>query len=171
MPDLTTLKLQNYDADALWRFQHDNHGGVASEFLYRLCSAPTTELQRARVNADNIVRHLDMYGPALVSFVFHGSLPNHGTAESPMTCHGEHHAVLIVGHRTCADGLVHFLLQNWWLEKEFFTCDVHFLRARSAKLEWVTSVVPRVDPLGVGVTARVVFSVPDGAAMPEHLSV
>jgi len=89
MPDLTTLKLQHYDADALWRFVHDNHGGVASEFLYRLCSAPTTELQRARVTADNIVRHLDMYGPALASFVFHGSLPNHGTAESPMTCHGE----------------------------------------------------------------------------------
>jgi hypothetical protein len=88
-----------------------------------------------------------------------GALPLHDT---------RYHSVLIVGYRTCADGTVHFLLQNWWLEKQFLTCDVHFLRAREAQLVWVTTPVKSVrvvEPDEV-LSARFANSVPDGAAMP-----
>jgi hypothetical protein len=185
MTDLTKLKLRHYDPVGLWNFIHDDSGRSAVEFLEQLCASPdfdTTELSGSRLTADNIVRNLTKYGPALVSsFVVKGWCPQDdpvwpgsGADHHAGAAEGDHpvkepdlyHAVLIVGHRTCGDGTVHFLIQNWWLEKQFFTCDVGFLRARLAKLAWVTTPVKQVCTLlpDEVVTAHVAFSAPDGAA-------
>jgi hypothetical protein len=84
----------------------------------------------------------------------------------PVKVHDLYHAVLIVGHRTCTAGQVIFLIQNWWLEKQFFTCDVDFLKARKARLEWVTSPVKQVRILSPDevVSAQVAQSAADGRA-------
>lgn len=184
MTDLTKLKLRHVQPVALWNFIHADNGGSASQFLEQLCATPdfsTTELNRSCLKEGVIVRNLTEYGPALVSsFVVKGWLPeddpvwpgsgtdHHAGAadDHPVKVHDLYHAVLIVGHRTCSDGTVHFLIQNWWLEKQFFTCDVGFLRARKAKLEWVTSPVQQVHTLlpDEVVSAHVAHSAPDGRA-------
>lgn len=83
-----------------------------------------------------------------------------------MTKGGLYHAILIVGHRRCDDGSVHFLVQNWWKHKQFFTCDLEFLKQRNAFLVWVTTPVASVRVLQPDevVTANIAQSAPDGAA-------
>ncbi len=32
-----------------------------------------------------------------------------------------------------------YLIQNWWRSKQFFKCDIDFLRSREAVLVWVAA--------------------------------
>jgi hypothetical protein len=188
MIDLTKLKLRHHDPVDLWNFIHADSGGDAASFLQQLCADhKTAELPSSLLTVRAIVQNSAKYGPALVSsFVVKGWLPqddpvwpgsgtdHHAGADDnhPIKVQNFHHAVLIVGHRTCGDGTVHFLIQNWWLEKQFFTCDLGFLRAREARLTWVTSQVGQVRVLpDEVVTALVAQSAPDGRATCGVLSV
>lgn len=162
MSDLTKFKLRYLNSRTLWDLIHEGIGKHSTTFLQQLCEGDkinTTELSLRRLTAANIVRNLTEYGPALVSsFVVKGWHPgddpvwpgsgtdHHAGCQDfyPVKMPELKHAVLIVGHRTCDDGTVHFLIQNWWLEKQFFTCDVEFLQTRQAKLEWVTTPVKQV---------------------------
>ena len=45
----------------------------------------------------------------------------------------------LVGHRMSAKGKTRYLIQNWWRSKQFFECDIYFLRSREAVLVWVTA--------------------------------
>ena len=184
MTDLTKLRLRHFSADHLWTFITKDQGGYAKEFLRELCTHPgtydTTDLSRARLADDAIIANLARYGPALVSTF---NIKGEEVGDDPVYDHRVHHhagvddvrvpvkkllyhAVLIVGHRRCGDGSVQFLVQNWWKQKQFFTCDLEFLKHRNASLVWVTTPVASVRVLQPDevVTANIAQSAPDGAA-------
>ena len=184
MTDLTKLRLRHFSANHLWMFITQDQGGYAEEFLRELCTHPgtydTTDLSRARLADDAIIANLARYGPALVSTI---NIKGEEVGDDPVYDHRVHHhagvddvrvpvkkllyhAVLIVGHRRCGDGSVQFLVQNWWKHKQFFTCDLEFLKHRNASLVWVTTPVASVRVLQPDevVTANIAQSAPDGAA-------
>jgi hypothetical protein len=184
MTDLTKLRLRHFSANHLWMFITQDQGGYAKEFLRELCTHPgtydTTDLSGARLADDAIIANLVRYGPALVSTF---DIKGEEVGDDPVYDHRVHHhagvddvrvpvkkllyhAVLIVGHRRCGDGSVQFLVQNWWKQKQFFTCDSEFLKHRNASLVWVTTPVASVRVLQPDevVTANIAQSAPDGAA-------
>jgi hypothetical protein len=185
MTDLTKLRLRHFSADHLWMFITQDQGGYAKEFLRELCGHPgrrfrTTTLFEEGLREADIIANLARYGPALVSTF---DIKGEEVGDDPVYDHRVHHhagvddvrvpvkkllyhAVLIVGHRRCGDGSVQFLVQNWWKQKQFFTCDSEFLKHRNASLVWVTTPVASVRVLQPDevVTANIAQSAPDGAA-------
>jgi hypothetical protein len=43
-----------------------------------------------------------------------------------------------VGWRTALDGRLILLVQNWWMDKQFFEADLSYLASRRARLTWIT---------------------------------
>lgn len=90
-----------------------------------------------------IVKNLRNYGPALVSnflvqpdFCDTSIRKHHGPANIIFNDNG--HAMVMVGYRE-EDGKHYFLLQNWWLDKQFVEVDIEYLSSCSPSLHWVVT--------------------------------
>lgn len=104
-----------------------------------------------------IITNLRKYGPALVSnFNVQDDFGNvhkrkhYGTITREPNDNG--HAMVLVGYRE-EDGKHYFLLQNWWLEKQFVEVDIDYLSSCSPSLHWVTTEqkgIPKELPTNFG---------------------
>lgn len=187
MIDLTKLRLRHSCVEALWELIDRGIGGYAVSLLGQLCSigqpfAVTTLSEHSlSVKEGEIIANLGQYGPALVATMnIKGEEIAQDPVYDPAVCHHAgvedrlpatkllHHAVLIVGHRPRPGGSVEFLVQNWWEDKQFFTCDLAFLVGREATLVWVTTPVSSARVLGADemVSACFAHSAPSGTAEP-----
>lgn len=137
--DLTRLRLRHVPADQVWSFITEDRGGVAKTFLAQLCDYPgrpfrTTTLSEDELcEAGDLVANLQWAATAQRSsprstsrarksvttryIALHEAASHHPDERVPVK-KLLHHAVLIVGHRAHPDGSVHFLIQNWWKQKQ-----------------------------------------------------
>jgi hypothetical protein len=147
MVDLTAHVLKNFDGGRLWKYVYKDGGGYSKGFLLEITGldeADTRESVATDLSGDMVVDRLEKFGPALLMRFkvfdgFGGGDQAHthiGREDRPAT--GQH-AMAVVGWRKREDGKIGFLVQNWWKSKQFFECDLEFLRSRHASLVWITS--------------------------------
>lgn len=138
MLDLTAYVLKSFHGEKLWKYVYDDEGALSKYFLQEIAGLNEAELfdvTAKAIEAPAIVERLETYGPALVmQFAvfggFGGVSHSHIGPDTRASC-GQH-AMVIVGWRTGTDGTSVFLVQNWYEEKQFFECDIEFLRSRGA---------------------------------------
>ncbi len=184
-PDVSKHKLRRMSAAELWDFVTEDRGGFAEDYLRQVCGSPSLALHHvpySTMTSAKVVHGLETWGPALISScevlasgtaedplyqsqngVLLGACDLYGTGSPvPRTSPRQLHSMLIVGHRTLRNGAVRFLVQNWWLKRQFFECDSSFLIGRRAHLAWVTDH-PRTGAPSAP-SAPFVYSEPCGPA-------
>jgi hypothetical protein len=146
MVDLTAHVLKYFDGGRLWKYVYEDGGGYSKGFLLEITGldeAETFETTAVATTGRDVVAKLENFGPALLMRfkVFDGF----GGGDQAHTHIGREdrlatgqHAMAVVGWRKREGGEFCFLVQNWWKNKQFFECDLEFLRSRHASLVWIT---------------------------------
>jgi hypothetical protein len=140
MVDLTAYVLKHFDGSRLWKYLYEDSGN-SIHFLHEITGSTPLELPvNERLTDAIIVECFEAHGPAVVAHfrVFdgfkEGGYSYVGTDARPTI---GLHAMALVGHRTTEEGKKLYLIQSWWRSKQFFECDIDFLRSRQARLVWV----------------------------------
>lgn len=147
MVDLTKYILSKFTPDALRQYVFEGYGGDSEKTLRSFLQAGTVVTCCRPEDAPEMMKH---YGPLLVSKfeVFADFMdPKIKLHEGQPT--GERrgfHAMLVVGTKQAGDKL-HFLLQNWWLEKQFVVVDMEYLKACNANLHFIETTQTHVVEL------------------------
>ena len=156
--DLTAYTVRHMAASDVWRLIDGTAGGMATTALLALSGLTRRDIVEESPGflstpsaGDEIVRRMGVYGPALIASLAVNDCDDsledrachrHVGGDDPAVLIGyqamTYHSMVIVGwRRVDSDGSYRFLVQNWWAGKQFFECDVVFLRSRLAHLVWV----------------------------------
>lgn len=143
MLDMTKDILTRFDARRLYKHVFDDEGGNSVKYMLSILH-PGSQLMIAP-EFDQLASYLHEYGPALVSnFNVHEDFMNgngrrhyRGVPSGPVI---GSHAMVLIGTRQCNDtGSMMFLLQNWWLDKQFVEVDEIYLKRSEASIHFVTT--------------------------------
>ena len=168
MIDMTKMIRRLYSARKLERHIFDDEGGYSVGVLKWILVANSVTFSSG---FDQITQNLQRYGPGLVdgfevfSDFYHSAL--HSFDGAP---HGDfigHHAMVLIGSRTDANGKQWFLLQNWWKTSQFVEVTEAYLRASSATVHFVVTpqkTIPNKFP-----TYDNVFAMNSNVDKPEQL--
>ena len=146
MIDIAFHIKKNYDNKGLEKHIFDNDGGNSGKMLREILQ-PGSALKTVEDldDCETVRRNLALYGPALVSnFMIHADFIEndavrkfYGSFPSGSESKGRH-AMVLVGYKIVGETTV-FLLQNWWLKKQFVEMDWEYLRSCEPKLIWVVT--------------------------------
>lgn len=153
---------ENFDSDRLRKHILDNKGGTSFLELKAILQ-PDSKFAHVYFDTDDdvvptIVSNLKKYGPCLVSnFLvttdFCDKKVHRHCGSLDKDSKGSGHAMVMVGYKY-DEGKHWFLLQNWWLEKQFVEMDIEYLASCSPSLHWVTTEqteIPEGKPTNFGI--------------------
>ena len=147
--DIASFIKEKFDNKSLETHIFDNEGGRSVKELERILQ-PKSKLKKVDItDIGGILCCLRIYGPALVSnftvytdFLDTNKHKHYGPLPSTSEKVGGH-AMVMVGYKY-EDNKHIFLLQNWWLHKQFVEVDIEYLADCDANLHWVVTEQPSI---------------------------
>ena len=158
MVDLTAFALSTRTPEELWDFIEKDAGGSSRDALPLLTGLKDgTDIAYFQVlndSADQLDAVLRDHGPVLMSRVKVTQSLFDTTSQTATrfsltgivhpfqmdpTTGVPLHAMTLVGVRTLHDGTKRFLLQNWWIKKQFLEVDCAYLQHCGAEASYITS--------------------------------
>ncbi len=147
--DIASFIKEKFDNGSLERHIFQNEGGRSVKELQRILH-PKSKLKRVDItDLSGIIYCLRTYGPALVSnFIVHNDFLNEQQHKhyGPVPIYDEvprGHAMVMVGYKFEENRHI-FLLQNWWLHKQFVEVDSEYLADCDPVLHWVITEQPSI---------------------------
>jgi len=137
MLDLVKLINSHFTCEQLEHHILDDQGGDSLSFLQSILAPGSVT---ATVSTPEVPRYFDLYGPALVSrfqvFDDFNDTTRHRHYGAPSSTFVGLHAMTLVGYKYTNGSLV-FLLQNWWVHKQFVEVDEAYLEKSRALITFV----------------------------------
>ena len=147
--DIATFIKEKFDNKSLEKHIFDNEGGRSVKELERILHAKSKIKKVDITDISGIIQALRKYGPALVSnFMVYEDFcqvsvhKHYGSVPADCDKIGRH-AMVMVGYKEEDDRHI-FLLQNWWLHKQFVEVDSEYLMDCEATLHWVVTEQPSI---------------------------
>lgn len=147
--DIASFIREKFEPDELERHIFHNSGGRSERELLRILK-PGSIVKPVNVNdISGVIHNLKEYGPALVSnfkvfpdFENNNQHKHTGSHNKGNPDKGSH-AMVLVGYKV-EEGNHFFLMQNWWLKKQFVEVDHDYLLSCQAKLFFVETEQPNI---------------------------
>eukprot|EP00051_Salpingoeca_urceolata_P008209 m.104233 g.104233 ORF g.104233 m.104233 type:complete len:331 (+) comp15634_c0_seq1:345-1337(+) len=155
MLDLAKYIRNHFSPAQLSRHIFDNDGDDSRLFLDAILQPGSFTIASGLAEiGDNLHR----YGPGLVSLFkvyndFHDNHSQHHHAGTPRGKEVGHHAMVVLAVRQDPEGKRHFLLQNWWGQKQFVEVDEEYMKRCGATVYFIETPqtgIPEQLPTNTG---------------------
>lgn len=140
--DIASFIREKFEPDELERHIFHNSGGRSEKELLRILQPGSVVKSVHITDISGVIHNLKEYGPALVANfkVFpdfeNNSIHKHYGSENKGKEDNGGHAMVLVGYKY-EEGKHYFLIQNWWLKKQFLEVDHDYFLSCQAKLFFV----------------------------------
>lgn len=140
--DIASFIKEKFEPDELENHIFKNAGGRSERELLRILQPGSIVKPVNITDISGVIQNLKDYGPALVAnFKVYHDFENvnqhkHCGSENKGKSDNGGHAMVLVGYKF-EEGKHYFLVQNWWLKKQFVEVDHDYFLSCQAKLFFV----------------------------------